>query len=139
MVQTYRRKTERSGKVRPNVMTQALHHYNSTGEGMRKTATRIGILRSTLQGYIKTLQKLPEEDRSIANLPVGYSTHKQVFNASQEQKLVEYLKRTAEIYFGLSPRDVRVLAYECAKRFGINMPESWNITESGGADWFSGF
>lgn len=62
-----------------------------------------------------------------------------VLTDDQESKLVTYLKHASSIYFGLCPRDVRLLAYECAKQFNITMPSSWCEKEIAGADWFSSF
>ena len=63
----------------------------------------------------------------------------QVFNAEQESKFADYLKHAAEIYFGLSPNELRILAYQCAERFDIPVPSSWTKNEKAGADWFTGF
>ena len=69
----------------------------------------------------------------------GYKKPRQVFTDDQESKLVAYLKHASSIYFGLCPREVRVLAYECAKRFNVSMPMTWSEVEMAGSDWFSGF
>ena len=57
----------------------------------------------------------------------------------QEASLVKYLTTAANIYFGLSPRDVRILAYECASAFKVKMPQSWETNRCAGPDWFSAF
>ena len=60
-----------------------------------------------------------------------------MFKLEQEVEISKYIKRAADIYFDLSPKDVRILAYQCAKHFGIAMPQSWTERESAGADWFT--
>ncbi|XP_065314510.1 uncharacterized protein LOC135923598 [Gordionus sp. m RMFG-2023] len=36
-------------------------------------------------------------------------------------------------------RQVRVLAYQMAKRYSLQVPKSWEITQSDGEDWFGAF
>lgn len=139
MVRKYKRKTNRATELPPDVLRRALDHYFTSEDGTKKTASMFNIARSTLRGYITKLKRMPEEDRSTVNLSVGYACHKQVFNAEQERQLAEYLKRAADIYFGLCPRDIRQLAYNSAKFFGISMPQSWINNACAGADWFTGF
>lgn len=64
---------------------------------------------------------------------------KPVFNEEQESVLKSYLKTAANVYFGLSPKEVRTLAFECASAFGVNTPVSWIRDKCAGEDWFSGF
>ena len=66
-------------------------------------------------------------------------TYKPIFTNTQEQTLKTYLKTAANVYFGLSLKEVSVLAYECAEAFAIKMPESWVRDRCAGPDWFSGF
>ncbi|KAJ8931850.1 hypothetical protein NQ314_015192 [Rhamnusium bicolor] len=37
---------------------------------------------------------------------------KMVFSTSEEAELSDYLKRASDVYFGLSPREVRKFAYQ---------------------------
>ena len=37
------------------------------------------------------------------------------------------------------PKDVRVLAFQCAKKFNIKMPSTWEEKECAGSDWLNGF
>ena len=72
-------------------------------------------------------------------LGIGYKHNRQVFSAEQEISLQGYLERAANIYFGLSPKNVRELAYECAIEFGLEMSDQWSRDKCAGPDWFSGF
>jgi len=90
----------------------------------------------TLCRYIKRAK----EQGSIQTVTFRYIPPKVVFNEQQEASLVKYLTTAANIYFGLSPRDVRVLAYECAIAFKVKMPQSWGRSHRcAGPDWFSAF
>ena len=69
----------------------------------------------------------------------GYFGNRPIFTPPQEEALVSYIKTSSDIYFGLTPLEVRRLAYLCAKKFGIQMPQKWVENEQAGPDWFSGF
>ena len=43
------------------------------------------------------------------------------------------------IYFGLSPTEVRTLAYQCAVTYDIIVPNSWQKNKKAGPDWFIAF
>lgn len=62
-----------------------------------------------------------------------------MFTAVQEQALKEYLLKSSYIYFGLTPQDVKRLAYAYAKKLNIKYPSSWNTHEEAGKDWFTNF
>jgi hypothetical protein len=58
----------------------------------------------------------------------------QVFNEEDETVLADYLHRSADIYFGLPPIDVRKLAYLVAKKPNLKIPTSWTEKLSAGPD-----
>lgn len=86
-------------------------------------------------------KKIPEQDvrKDIITptISVGYKS-RQMFTDSEEQELVNYIIRASDIYFGLSPKEIRLLAYNLAKYNSMKMPESWIINDIAGGDWFSG-
>lgn len=47
--------------------------------------------------------------------------------------------KASDIYFGLSPKDVRRFAYTYAKACDRKIPSSWSELEMAGPDWFTGF
>lgn len=63
----------------------------------------------------------------------------QVFDADQESELEVYLKRSADIYFGLSPAEVRKLAYDFSLHHQLKVPNNWTELKMAGRDWFSAF
>ena len=63
----------------------------------------------------------------------------QVFNEEDETVLADYLHRSADIYFGLSPIDVRKLAYLVATKLNLKIPTSWTEKLAAGPDWFASF
>lgn len=66
--------------------------------------------------------------------------HRLIFSEEEEKKLVSYLLKCADIYFGLIPEEVRKLAYECAIKLELtNIPSNWNEKKMAGEDWFQNF
>lgn len=49
----------------------------------------------------------------------------QVFNKEQEKSLKEYLLHCSDIFFGMTSRDARSLAYQFACKLHIEIPENW--------------
>ena len=138
MVRNYVRKTNKGPA--PNIIRGAVDHYRTSNDGTKKTADLFGVARSTFRDHLKKLDRIPDPDkRTTVNMSVGYARVHQVFSDSQEEELAKYLHHAAEIYFGLCPKEVRVLAYRCAQQFNIQMPQSWGKNEQAGADWFTGF
>lgn len=57
----------------------------------------------------------------------------------EESKLVVYLKKAADIYYGLSTFDLRKLAHEFGVCLQKKMPNSWKSNKTAGLDWLYGF
>lgn len=49
------------------------------------------------------------------------------------------MKKASDIYFGLTPADVRRFAYLYAVACNRKIPEKWVDTQMAGVDWFSKF
>ena len=88
----------------------------------------------TLNRYIKK-----HRDGIPSLIPSYNRESKQAFSEAQESELESYIKKAADIYFGLSPKDVRVLAFKCEKKFNIKMPSKWEEKKCAGSDWLNGF
>jgi len=61
---------------------------------------------------------------------------RQVFTQQQELTLATYLLESSKMFYGLSTRDSRQLAFEMAERNDIVMPRSWKINRCAGLEWF---
>lgn len=70
---------------------------------------------------------------------MGYVGSRQIFNSQQENELKQYLLKASSIFYGLTPKNVRALAYNCAKKFDIRCPPNWNEIKMAGKDWLTGF
>ena len=133
MVRNYIKKTKRAETPR-YLVEIGVNEIIFLGRSIRSVAMEIGIDNTTLGRYVKQAQVMGSRE-----LNIGYKPNRQVFSAEQETVLQDYLVRAANIYFGLSPRNVRELAYECAIEFGLEMPDQWSRDHCAGPDWFSGF
>jgi len=131
----YKRKTDR-GTVPLATMQLAANRVIQENQKIRSVANEFGICHVTLYRFV---QKLKQNNTQSSTAACGYIATRQVFSASQERMLADYIKSASGIYFGLSPQDVRKLAYECAEKYGIEMPDSWKLKSMAGPDWLSGF
>lgn len=62
-----------------------------------------------------------------------------MFTVEQESQLVKYLARASDIYFGLTPFEVRKLAKQYAVKLNLKIPNNWEANDCAGRDWFTGF
>ena len=62
-------------------------------------------------------------------------SRKPVFSVAQENELKEHILKLESMFFGLTPRDVRTLAFQYAELNGI--PHSFS-GEMAGKDWLRG-
>ena len=79
------------------------------GKTERSVAKDYSICHETLNRYCKKLQNLREQ--GSRKLPrVGYHSSQKVFDAQQEEVLTGYLIEAADLYYGLTPREVGLLS-----------------------------
>lgn len=91
-----------------------------TGDSLRKAADKHGINHCSLLRYIRKRDASDKGDESM-----GFRAHNRVFNEEQEGDLSKYLIRCADIYFGLSKKEVRKLAYELTVKYNLSRPRTW--------------
>lgn len=130
-MRTYQRKTTRAA-VPLDQLKIAANAVSNNGKSVRAAANEFGVPRMTLVRFIK-------KSSSQEHPTMGYAAPRKVFNEEQEQGLKDYLLKTSDIYYGLTPKNVRTLAYDCAIKFGITFPISWNSNKMAGKDWLTGF
>lgn len=56
-----------------------------------------------------------------------------------ENELADYLIHQSKLYFGLSTKEVRRLAYEFAVKNNVTVRNNWIKDEMASADWLTGF
>jgi len=62
-----------------------------------------------------------------------------LFSDKLEAALSTYLIHCSKIYYGLTPSDVKVLAYEYAKSNNVAYPKNWDVNKLATKDWFISF
>lgn len=99
------RKTARG--VDPKILERAAEKVER-GNAVRNVAKSFGICHVTLYRYTKKLKALREQGSQ--DLPhVGYVSPNTVFSIEQEEVLARYVSEAADIYFGLTPREVSMI------------------------------
>lgn len=141
MVRTYKRKTERG--VSQDVLERASHEVIDMNQHLRPVAEAYGVDKMTLHRYCKKKRELAaagvSSEISGLQMKCGYARSRQLFSDSEESELVTYLLDASKMFFGLSPKETKKLAYELAISLGKFVPRNWKINVSAGDDWLSGF
>ena len=116
---------------------------SATKKSFRVVALAYGIDKMTLYRYCKKLRAASSDEGSNSQdapkVTSGYAKARQIFSDAQEQELVQYLLDASKMFFGLSAKETRKLAYEFATALGKEVPATWKARQSAGEDWFSGF
>lgn len=102
-------------------MQRAVNEVINENKIIRSVAEAHRIKSSmTLCRYVKKAR-----EQGLEKFQFGYNNKRQIFSDPQEILLKDYILKASNIYFGLSPKEVRYLAYECAIRFEIPIPKIW--------------
>lgn len=140
MPRVHKRKTTR-GLVPPGLMLRAAREVKSYNKSIRSVAKDFGINYRTLTRYCKkfTAEEISNMSVSTPSTRTGYQKNRQVFNDEQEAELENYLLLASSVYFGLSPKEVRKIAFQLAMSNKLEVPKSWESNQLAGADWFTSF
>lgn len=104
----------------------------------RKAAAIFGLDPASLGRYKERRENAPV-NTPVDSITMGYNSAKKVFTAAQEKEIVEYAIKSADIYFGITTKYLRKLAYNLTVRYNIKRPASWDKNETAGVEWFRGF
>ncbi|XP_065312539.1 uncharacterized protein LOC135922058 [Gordionus sp. m RMFG-2023] len=128
MVRTYIRKTNKENNDNQKASILQMLKY-------KIPLTVITMNTNLSYGSIKRYNKLFKRNEDFQERYL----HRSVFSPIQEAKLTDYLIKGSRLFSGLCPNQVRVLAYQMAKRYSLQVPKSWEITQSAGEDWVGAF
>ncbi|GFR64041.1 transposase [Elysia marginata] len=134
MVRNYEEKTTR-GTFSKDVMEAAVNTVLS-GTSIRKAAEQFDLNYKTLGRYVLLQQK----NGTLGGISFGYESEKRRIFASQlEALLIDYVIESSNIYYGLTFKDLRTLAYEVAVKNQLKIPTSWEENKMAGEDWMVSF
>lgn len=52
---------------------------------------------------------------------------------------MQYLCKSSDIYFGLSPKELKLLAFQFATKLALPIPSTWQVEETAGKKWLNLF
>ena len=90
-------------------------------------------------GNDAVLQTRKEIASAVDEASIGYTRNRQVFTDDEEIALVDYMLKSAAMYYGMTPHDIRSFAFESAIFYELSIPESWHKNKEAGKYWFTGF
>ncbi|KAF2894900.1 hypothetical protein ILUMI_11272 [Ignelater luminosus] len=125
----------RRTKPNPRALTKAAGRMLNNQLTLRQAAMGYNVSKSTLCRHLK-------KHKASGNQDFIYSASnavKRVFIDPQEAELNAYLKQCSNMHYGLSTNDVRQVAYNYAVANSISHPNSWEVYQKAGIDWFQYF
>ncbi|CAH2010133.1 unnamed protein product [Acanthoscelides obtectus] len=138
-MRTYKRRTERADTPK-DVLERACHLIIFDTKSIDATSKKYNIPYKTLHRYVakrkEKLERNPNLTRAELTLDsVGYIKNRQVFTDEEEEEaFASYLKKVADIYYGLTPYETRKLACQFAIKTNKAMPDSWRTKLLAGED-----
>ncbi|XP_065323697.1 uncharacterized protein LOC135930838 [Gordionus sp. m RMFG-2023] len=100
----------------------------------RSASFKYNIPRTTMRRAMKKYKDSHQYPK------MGWTSNRLVFSPSQENKLLgQYIIQASEDFMGYSPKGIRILAYQMAKKYQLVMPKSWELNKTAGEDWFGAF
>lgn len=130
MVRHYKRVSGRKSWTQKNL--EAAIEAVETGTPINRAASEHSIPRNTLKRYLLPSSKPPEEQDNILG------RYKTIFTQQQEKELVDYILDMEKTFYGVTPREIRSMAFQLATANGIDHPFD-KKTELAGVDWLHGF
>jgi len=125
MPRLYTRKTEKA-KWTAEQLQAAILAIN-LGRKIRDVGRTFGIAESTLRGRLK--------NQNYGKLKLG---RKPIFSYEVEKELTKHVLKLSKYFYGLTPTELRRLAYEYAVANGIEH-RFCSLTKSAGYDWLELF
>jgi len=123
-------------RQRPSTSTieEAVTEVVQKGQSINKTALSLNISRAYLAKIVKKVKVSSE--LSYKHCPnIG---NKRIFTMEQENLLVDYLKISSKMCYGLTRQQTKKLAFEYAEANTV-CPNKWKDSKIASEDWLKGF
>lgn len=115
-----------------DAMRKAMELVKS-GMSIRKASVECQLKYPTVRLYVNKIKANPE-----VRLTPNYEVNK-IFTSEQEKELSDYIEYCAQLFYGLTTKDCRRVAYQMAKANNIKIPRSWIDSEMAGFEWLRSF
>lgn len=125
----------RKKRLRPasDVIETAVREVFDKNQSIRSVAAAHNFSKPYLASICKRARTPKEDYRHRPNI-----VNKRIFSLEQEKLLVDYLKTSSKMCYGLTTVQVKELAYQYAKAQGI-LPKPWKEKKMTSKDWLLGF
>lgn len=121
-----RKRTSQRRIVDPEIIDEARKLINE-GKSKRHVADQLGIAESTLRSRLKR-----------EGVPVSLGRFKCTFTPEMENNFLEYVVKLDALFFGITPKNLRRLAFDFAEK--NNVQNQFNKQfQIAGKDWLRGF
>lgn len=134
MVRNYKKKCPETTPA--DLMRTAVRIVIDEKKSVREVAKTLSIPRTTLIIYIE--KKKARNKEGEIDYRKTTAAH-QVFTASEESVLDDYLITASKHHSGLTKTQCRDLAWRCAKKCGWSYPAIWYQNKHANENWVSGF
>lgn len=121
------------GRTPAEIMEAAVKLIIEEGMSIRQAAKIKDVKFQTLARYVKKFKENP-----LSRMAPNYKV-KQIFPTELEISLRDYIIKCAKLFYGLSLKDCRQLAYELAIKNNLEIPESWHAEQLASEAWLKGF
>ena len=100
------------------------------------TASKIFDLPRTLRRWLKwTTDEQIEKNEVIGE----HKARNTIFKTAEEVTSAKYLTHCNDMYFGLSAKEFRFLAYDFSGKLQLTVPPSWEAVNMAGEEWLKSF
>lgn len=130
----YKRKTCRDVPCTETIK-EAVREIVEERKGLRETAKKWNIPKTSLARYVLNRDKLPGADNKYKSK----HTSMQIFTIQEENHLMEYVLTMSKMHYGLSKIKTRQIAFQFALANNKKMPKKWLDMKLAGIDWLRGF
>ncbi|XP_074040581.1 uncharacterized protein [Leptinotarsa decemlineata] len=133
MPRTFKKTTDRT--FPEGDLQQAVEDILNNHGSLRQVAAARNVTKSRLALYVK---KAKEKGSDNVSFKPNFHQRK-VFSDQMEKMLADYLLHCSKMFYGMTPKKCRQIAYQFAEANDVKVPNSWEENQQAGEDWFTGF